>query len=240
MSFLSSESLKKILPKLISSSDSKNIKRGAYELTLGPEVYISGDKVKKFLEIGKQTAIPPGQFALLLTEEIVTIPADMIGFISIKADKKFRGLVNVSGFHVDPGFRGRLKFSVYNAGSGDIVLTRGELIFLIWFSKLDQKTNDLYDGKKYDQMEISSEDVMRMAGEVASPAALNKRLIKVEETIDFIKKFFWFGVLVFAVTVLAEILVNSITSSKSSRPNTPSITLPIATPFTKQITNSSK
>jgi dCTP deaminase len=43
---------------------------------------------------------------------------------------KQRGLVNVSGFHVDPGYSGKLLFSVYNAGPRSIVLTRGEPVFV--------------------------------------------------------------------------------------------------------------
>ena len=54
------------------------------------------------------------------------------------------GLVNVSGFHVDPGYKGRLKFAVYNAGGSDIKLTRGDAIFLIWFSELDKVSQHLY------------------------------------------------------------------------------------------------
>ena len=60
----------------------------------------------------------PGQFAFLLTDEIVEVPDSAMALISIKAKIKWRGLINVSGFHVDPGFKGRLIFSVYNAGPG--------------------------------------------------------------------------------------------------------------------------
>src|SRR5205823_733573 len=96
--------------------------------------------------------------------------------ISIKASIKFRGLVNVSGFHVDPGFRGRLKFSVYNAGSQNIVLSRHQPAFLIWFSDLDRVTKESYDGAHFGQVDITAEDVMRLQGEVASPGQLKKEI----------------------------------------------------------------
>jgi dCTP deaminase len=72
-----------------------------------------------------------------MTDEIVTIPTNVLGFISIRARIKWKGLVNVSGFHVDPGFRGRLTFSVFNAGPGSIHLRQGDPAFLIWFGDLD-------------------------------------------------------------------------------------------------------
>ena len=63
------------------------------------------------------------------TREEVRIPSNVLAFISIKASVKFDGLVNISGFHVDPGFHGRLKFSVYNAGSQPIFLQIGQPAF---------------------------------------------------------------------------------------------------------------
>ena len=71
--------------------------------------------------------IPPGQFGLILTNEVVTIPNDLIGFISIKAKIKFRGLINVSGFHVDPGFHGH---GIFTLGTGDAGAILGGLAFL--------------------------------------------------------------------------------------------------------------
>jgi dCTP deaminase len=183
MSFWSSEKLKEVLSegKLIepydNEKDQHSIKYGAYELSLGSEAYITSyeDNKKKTLNDGEQLVIPPGQFGLLLTEEKVTIPTNAIGFISIKAGTKFRGLVNVSGFHVDPGFSGKLKFSVYNAGSRDIVLQRKRRLFLLWLSDLDRPTQP-YAGNHAYQSEITPEDVMQIAGKIASPGQLQKEI----------------------------------------------------------------
>lgn len=95
---------------------------------------------KRQLGPGDSFAVPPGQFAFLLTEEVVRVPLDAIAFISIRATIKFCGLVNVSGFHVDPGYDGRLVFSVFNAGPAPVHLERGEACFLIWFASLDGET----------------------------------------------------------------------------------------------------
>lgn len=63
-----------------------------------------------------------------------------MGFISIKATYKLRGLVNVSGFHVDPGRSGRLIFTVFNAGPATIHLERGLPVFLLWIADLDDSS----------------------------------------------------------------------------------------------------
>jgi dCTP deaminase len=91
----------------------------------------------------------------------------------------------VSGFHVDSGFVGRLKFAVYNAGSQKIVVARGEPIFMIWYSELSEPTADLYKGDPCVLNEITSRDVNLLQGEVASPGELKKQLdeLKSEFTI---------------------------------------------------------
>jgi len=195
MAYWSSEKLRQIGAegKLIQPFDQSAIAHGAYELCLGPEAFLTSyeENKKRILKDGEQLVIPPGQFGLLLTEESVSIPANAIGFISIKAGIKFRGLVNVSGFHVDPGFPGRLKFSVYNAGSRDVVLQRKQRVFLLWLSDLDRQTTDIYAGSHANQNEITPDDVMKIQGEIASPGqlkndmrALSEKLTKEMQQLD--------------------------------------------------------
>lgn len=195
MAFWSSERFKEIgsARNLIRPEfDPKRVKHGAYELALGPQAFITSheSKVTQDLELGDRVIIPPGQFGLLLTEESVHIPDDAIGFISIRFGIKRRGLVNVSGFHVDPGFSGKLKFYVYNAGPQEIRLSRGDRCFLIWFSDLDHKTLDLYDGDKTGQDSITAEDEMLLQGQVASPAALKIEIDELRRDFNAIDKRF--------------------------------------------------
>ena len=187
MSFWSSEKIKETAAQcpLVEPYDEKSVEHCAYELGLGPEAFLTSDDENKktVLDEGEQLVIPPGQFCLLLTEEKVFIPSNAIGLISIKAGVKFRGLVNVSGFHVDSGFQGKLKFSVYNAGSQNIVLQRKQRVFLLWFCDLDRATSDTYKGTRINQSEISTEDVMRMQGEIASPGQLKKEIDEVQTNV---------------------------------------------------------
>jgi hypothetical protein len=120
----------------------------------------------------------------LVTAEEVAVPPDAIGFISIRAGIKFRGLVNVSGFHVDLGFKGQLKFAVYNAGSQTIRLDQGQPIFMIWFCDLDDPTKDLYRPRPAARNVITADDVSKIQGEVASPAELKKRIDELRAAYD--------------------------------------------------------
>lgn len=204
MAFWSSEKLRQRVPQdgLVVPFDAARIKHGAYELAVGPEAFITSvvTKTTQSLDPGERVIIPPGQFGLLLTEEVVKAPNDAMGFISIRASIKFHGLVNVSGFHVDPGFAGRLKFAVYNAGSREIIVSRGQSIFMLWFSDLDCATADGYGGLRPGQNEITSQDLMRMQGEIASPAQLKKDIEELHHSLNNLK---WVATVVIALLIAA-------------------------------------
>jgi len=181
-SFWSGETLTERLADLIKPFSRERIDCAAYTLAVGPEVYVSPNDqtvdpttvtVRKLAD-GEAFTIPPGQFAFLLTEEVVSVPADAIAFISIRAKIKFKGLVNVSGFHVDPGYCGQLTFAVFNAGPVPIHIKRGQPIFLIWYARLDRETAFKKDGRI--QKGIDIEAVTSVAGELQSFAGLSKKL----------------------------------------------------------------
>jgi len=226
VAFWSAETLDRRIraESLVSPYTPSNVQSSAYELSLGPQVFITSDpsKTRRTLVEGEQVVIPPGQFALLLTEEKIQIPTDSMGFISIKAGIKFRGLVNVSGFHVDPGFQGRLKFAVYNAGSTDIVLSRGKQLFMIWFCFLDSPTSQEYRGSHANQDELTADDVMKLQGEVASPAALNERVKELERRFNFatnaIKAIVVAVILAAAAGVIANLVTKVFERKNDGRP----------------------
>jgi len=144
----------------------------------------------------------------LLTKEYVKIPKNKIAFISIKAGVKFKGLVNVSGFHVDPGFKGNLVFSVYNAGPSSIVLSNGSPYFPIWFAELDEEQE--YKGKHIGQTVIPDDPVEALSqGELASPNVLSKRI---DKTKHMKTKIEWVVLAIFSITliILARVWTDSI------------------------------
>lgn len=179
---------------IISPFDEKRVKNGAYELSLGAEAYLTDAKSGKVeildSEKNRQIDINPGQFALLLTNEKVSIPKDKIGFISIKAGEKLKGLINVSGFHVDPGFNDHLLFSVYNAGPSTIVLNSGEPYFPIWIAemKTELEEEDAYNDNnehygKLNHIPTKYIEFLKR-GELTSPKALYDKIKEVESNLN--------------------------------------------------------
>lgn len=188
MAFWSKERIesRQVEQALVTPYAVEHIEQNAYALGVAAEYAITaadGGGSKRSAARGEHITIPPGQFALLLTEETVAVPANAMAFISMKAKFKLRGLVNVSGFHVDPGFNGRLKFAVYNAGSVAIDLSPGQRLFLIWYCDLDQTTQAVYSGSHQGQDGITPDDVMSIRGIVVSPAGINSRVAALEELV---------------------------------------------------------
>jgi dCTP deaminase len=206
MSFIGTNTLTTLLvddPEIIAPYNSERIKNGAYELSLGGEVFLtdSSPRSVKYLSDNEKIEIKPGQFALLLTKEYIKIPKNKIAFISIKAGVKFKGLVNVSGFHVDPGFEGNLLFSVYNAGPSSIWLSNGLPYFPIWFADLDEDQE--YKGQHNGQKTIPDDPIAYLSqGELASPNVLSKRI---DETEHLKKKIEWVVLAIFGVVVTASV-----------------------------------
>jgi dCTP deaminase len=187
MAFWSGEKLARHLPSLVHGFDPKNIDCASYRLCVGDQVFATSDKfvtssatdpiVSVLSKAPNHTLrIKPGQFAFLMTKESVKVPNDAIALISMRAGYKFKGLINVSGFHVDPGWEGQLLFSIYNAGPAEVIVERGEAMFLIVFSDLDRMSSMVYSGSSKGQRDIKTSLLQNMTEQVFSPLMLQRRI----------------------------------------------------------------
>lgn len=182
MSFWSSQRLERQLASIVNQPDPNAVDCNAITLRIGGEIYITpgvdnpapSSHTKKTLASAEAFTIPPGQFAFLVTEEKITIPKDAMGFISFKARYKMMGLVNVSGFHVDPGYSGQLTFSVFNAGPAPVHLQQGLKLFLLWLADLDAPSADHKSKPGPDG--ISMDVINSITGKVPSIFEMEKRI----------------------------------------------------------------
>lgn len=195
MAFLGVKEIKELqnIKSIFFPYDENRVKNGAYELSLGSEVYLTDSKSGKVETLNitnRGIDINPGQFALLLTKEKISIPKDKIAFISIKAGEKLKGLINVSGFHVDPGFNDHLLFSVYNAGPSTIVLNYDEPYFPIWLAEmkteLEEKEAYNHNNEHYGKLHHIQNKYIEFLkrGELTSPKALYDKIKDVESNLN--------------------------------------------------------
>ncbi|WP_020182640.1 hypothetical protein [Methylotenera sp. 1P/1] len=272
MSYWSGEKLHENIKTydLIKPFNSESIDCASYTLHVGDEAFVSKDLINNENSIAikqnlaansseNQLNIRPGQFAFLLTFETVTMPDDAIGFISIKSKYKFKGLVNVSGFHVDPGYSGKLIFGVYNAGPMPIILERLEPVFLIFYADLDRTSNKTYTSKSKTRKEIGSDLIQNMAGQVFSPLMLQRKMERLEDAqveldknqstlvakTKILSGIFWFGLSILLAAaafnsiqailggwIIKAIEANVAYRKDTSFPNVLTIPIPSTTPLT--------
>jgi dCTP deaminase len=192
VAFWSGEKLARHLPGLITDFNEKNLDCASYRLSVGDQVFATSDKFASSSPSAALVSvlrdppdnllrIRPGQFAFLMTRESVRVPADALALISIRAGYKFKGLINVSGFHVDPGWHGKLLFSVYNAGPAEVIVERGDSMFLIVYADLDRISAKTYGGASQGQVDIKASLLTNMTEQVFSPLMLQRHLAELEK-----------------------------------------------------------
>lgn len=165
-------------------SDLEDARGASCDLRLGKEVHLSSDEYPRILtEKEPFVSIPRGQFALLMTHEYVHMPLNYLGLISFKFTIKAKGLMNISGFHIDPGRDGCIIFSVYNAGPSDVVLKYKQPIFMIFFCKLEKDAPDYKEKGHYqDTKHLPIGLVSSLKGMSASLPEVEKRVRELEVT----------------------------------------------------------
>jgi dCTP deaminase len=189
--FLSGDLIAELGSEWINPFDPEHVDGAAYTLRIGDEAFVSpeGRDTRKpgltpRLQRGDPIVIPPGQFAYLTTREFVTLPHDILGFINMKSTLKNSGLVNVSGFHVDPGYKGKLLFAIFNAGPQTITVRCDQDAFLIWFARLDGAT-EKYSRKKPGFKAIDTTLMGLLPAETASLNSISKRMEQIERRISY-------------------------------------------------------
>jgi dCTP deaminase len=221
MTFWSDIKLRENLNKVISPADQTKVDISGYRLSVGEKIFITKDIDKNSeptsvsLMIESYREIPSGQFALISTQEKVTVPKNSIGFISMRAKTKFKGLINVSGFHVDPGYSDHLVFSVFNAGPKPIPIQKGDDIFLIWFADLDQE-NEKSKGNCGLNGAIPSHFISDLNLQVDSAAGLAKNFRSIQDKLDLAKAWglFLAGLLIAFLTWVLSTINNLDVQSK--------------------------
>ena len=182
MTFLSRETLEKIASEIFEIGEIK-YSANSYVLSLGQQAAsssISGEI--KELDANRKIVIEAGQVAQLLTRERIRIPNRYMGFISLEPKVKFKGLKDVSGFHVSPGYTGKLLFVVSNESTNNIVLQENDSIFRMWLVKLDQETAHISNTKAFDS--IPSDILSSLSTYRPNVFALENRIIELERRLN--------------------------------------------------------
>lgn len=189
------------LPILYNSLDIRGFRPANYDLRLGNEFFVSREKhPKRLSETDPYIVIEPGDFAILTTHEYIYVPVDLLGLISLRNSYKKYGLINISGFHVDPGYYGKLMFSVYNAGPEKVLLKYKEPVFMIMYDKLEEPALKGYEKGGFENITVDL--VSGLIGYSISPIRLKSRIDSLELQLRILLGI----VIALLVAVVAQIL----------------------------------
>jgi deoxycytidine triphosphate deaminase len=123
---------------VIEPFENEKLKGASYDLSLGEEALLSNRDQKVLLGAGSATnlTLDAGDFALVLTKELVKLPLNMAGSIGMRSTLARQGLILLHGMQIDPGFEGHLRFGLYNASPRRITLDYADDICMVEFHKL--------------------------------------------------------------------------------------------------------
>lgn len=80
--------------------------------------------------------LKPGRTAIILSREELKMPADLIGIGFPPSKVSVKGILMTNPGQVDPGYQGKLRFTVINMGRKDFVLRQGDVIVSIILMRL--------------------------------------------------------------------------------------------------------
>ncbi len=112
----------------------KNLRTASIELTLHASVRTPGGSID--LARGKAFELTGGAIVHVSTLESVELPRDYLGRIGAVARLCEHGILSSMPLQVEPGFKGRLHFHLFNAGSAGFRLRAGMAVVALEIHRL--------------------------------------------------------------------------------------------------------
>lgn len=95
----------------------------------------------------------PKDHKLILTSESIELSAQILATIHLKSSIAREGIMGSFAI-IDPGFRGRLTLSLYNAGTTAVHIDKNEPIAHIVFHRTGEPSDHPYEGKYQNSYKI--------------------------------------------------------------------------------------
>jgi deoxycytidine triphosphate deaminase len=96
----------------------------------------------------KEHNVPPGNSVIVVSHEVLDIPADIGAVAFPLAGRGQRGLSMMNAGHIDPGYEGKLWFSFINLGRDSFLLSQGDHVATILFWKLSAYSGRPWKGRR--------------------------------------------------------------------------------------------
>ena len=132
---------------IVDAFERTNVKQACYELRAGSICYLPAEGNNRWdVPAGQYILIKPKQLIVVITMEVLALPADILGRVLSKGRLFSLGLLPVNTY-ADPGFSGRLGIVLFNAGNNYVKIAPGNPIAKIEFSRLATPVARPYQGQ---------------------------------------------------------------------------------------------
>ncbi|HVC22709.1 MAG TPA: hypothetical protein VNH82_04705 [Candidatus Dormibacteraeota bacterium] len=112
-----------------------------YDFTLGTKMLFGHRNPMDVSELPElertQLEVKPGELVYVMSQERLNLPGDIKAELSPKRTISHLGIMVLGGFCVDPGYKGRLVFALYNLATIPFPLEVGRKLIAAQFYRLD-------------------------------------------------------------------------------------------------------
>ena len=195
---------------ITSNYDSRNLEPCSYDVRIGSDVFLTSAGRELKLSRGETFTILPGDYAIVTTLERFGLPNDVYARVGLKTAYSLRGLMNLSGPHITPGFRGLLVLGLANFGPTGITLRYGDPIFSVEFDRLSQPASHGYSGPMQDLNYIPTPVVDQLRAVSFEPIGNLKTKLEIAtakiETLQSVVYFVLLPVIIAAIAGLVAVI----------------------------------
>lgn len=132
--------------QLISKNFNRNgVKQACYELRASELFYLPPDPRSHTGESATGILIRPHQLVVVMTQEQLSLPSDILGRVLTKGQLFSIGILPVNTY-ADPGFVGQLGIVLHNLSNNYVRIRSGEPIAKIEFSRIQRAVSTPYRG----------------------------------------------------------------------------------------------
>ncbi|MEX2381623.1 MAG: hypothetical protein WD490_04515 [Opitutales bacterium] len=200
------------------------------------EIYLQTDADKN-LPPRKEFDLPPGHSAVVTTHEVLEMPADLGAVAFPLGGRGQRGVLMMNPGHIDPGYEGKLWFSLINLSRENFRISQGDRVATVLFWRTSGLPNAEWKSRCGPQLHTKPpEDVVKtIAGdalmlesraEQKAMEVVERQTQKIREDIGEEKKkvLFWGvilgGVLPIVVTGILNLLITTFGTISTVRDDT--------------------
>lgn len=126
--------------RLIADGKESSVEGLKYDFALGPWMLFGGTAPINAANLSEQEranlVVKPGELVYVMSQEELDLPMDVKADLSLKRKISHLGIMVLGGSSIDPGYKGRLVFALYNLSTRPFPLQIGRKLIAAQFYRL--------------------------------------------------------------------------------------------------------